>query len=68
MLDQAASQMLRYMRLIRLTDTDANGKLLYGDILNFMEKKGYLADDLQSITSEMLRRNYSTHRDAREVL
>ena len=33
-----------YMRLIRLTDTDANGKLLYGDILNFMEK-GYLADD-----------------------
>ena len=41
-----------YMRLIRLTDTDANGKLLYGDILNFMEKKGYLADDLQSITSK----------------
>ena len=41
-----------YMRLIRLTDTDANGRLLYGDILNFMEQKGYLADDLQSITSK----------------
>ncbi len=43
-----------YMRLIRLTDTDENGKLIYEDVLNFMEKEGYLSNDLQSIVSKYM--------------
>ncbi len=41
-----------YMRLIRLNEADGKGKLVYEDVLNFMEKEGFLADDLQSVISK----------------